>query len=199
MAEGSARDSWWGSNGFDAAYDWTESIGQWAWHDVFDDPSQVVHRIKAVLRRTEGTLSFRFLDNNDTGKRFIAANGVGMTKAATAVLLALPGIPELFTGSEVGAVYLPYQRMSPLDLTDDPHMLRPFHSQLIHLRRTIPQLTGSGFRVVEAHPADSVLVFERWTDETDPVTVAVNFTAQPVHVKSETWLGELEPWGYQIA
>jgi cyclomaltodextrinase len=199
LAEGSARESWWGTNGFDAAYDWTESIGQWAWHEVFDDPRHVVRRLRAALQRTDGTLVFRFLDNNDTGERFIAAHGVGMTKAATALLLTLPGIPELFTGSEVGAVYQPYQRTVPLDLSDDPYLLRPLHRQLIELRRTTPQLTGSGFRVVDALPSNAILVFERWSDDTDPVMVAVNFSDQDVTFESGAWSGELGPWSYQVS
>src|SRR5207237_899753 len=98
-AEASARDSYYGRHGFDAAYDWTDKLGQWAWQEAFAPGANTASALRAAITASASdTLVFRFLDNNDTGERFITRHGVGRTRVAAAMLLTLPGIPGIYTG-----------------------------------------------------------------------------------------------------
>ncbi|HSL46819.1 MAG TPA: alpha-amylase family glycosyl hydrolase, partial [Anaerolineales bacterium] len=95
LAEASARDPYNFDNGFDAAYDWTENLGQWAWGRFWSDQAdnvdtgQMLELLKGALtNEPEGyhpdALIFRFLNNNDTRTRFITAHGEPLTRVATA-------------------------------------------------------------------------------------------------------------------
>jgi len=86
LAEASARDPYNFDNGFDAAYDWTENLGNWAWAGIWGDQApevetaQMIDLLKSALtNKSEGyhpdALIFRFLNNNDTLTRFIATHG----------------------------------------------------------------------------------------------------------------------------
>ncbi len=109
LAEASARDPYNFENGFDAAYDWTENLGNWSWARFWGeqaeevDTAQTIESLKNMLLGGPETyhpdaLIFRFLNNNDTGTRFITTHGEPLTRVATALLLTLPGIPCIYTG-----------------------------------------------------------------------------------------------------
>jgi glycosidase len=59
LAEASGVDPYYFANGFDVAYDWTRSLGQWAWSSGFDFPQEAGpllrerdhERRKGLLRR----------------------------------------------------------------------------------------------------------------------------------------------------
>ncbi|NIR02698.1 MAG: alpha-amylase, partial [Gemmatimonadales bacterium] len=95
LAEASAREPWYFTNGFDAAYDWTYEPGRWSLENVFDEPNQTVPRLREALTNSgrgfdQDALVFRFLNNNDTGQRFITRHGRAMEMVAAAMLLTLP-------------------------------------------------------------------------------------------------------------
>ncbi len=177
LAEASARDPWYVENGFDAAYDWTDQLGQWAWHDAFQDGAPTAARLRAALSASApGTPVFRFLNNNDTGARFITRHGLARTKVAAALLMTLPGIPGLYTGDEVGAAYEPYGEPKPI-AWDDPQGLRSIYSRLTTLRRSEPALQGVALEWLDTASPDTVLAYRRPGPE--PVTVVLNFGAEP--------------------
>ncbi len=125
LAEASARDEYYFTQGFDAAYDWTDQLGKWAWERVFDNPKLLLYNLNTALTDNrkgyhEDALIFRFLNNNDTGGRFLTVNGLEMTRVATVLLLTLPGIPCIYTGDEIGAAFTPYGDPLPLNWEKDP-------------------------------------------------------------------------------
>lgn len=186
LAESTVRDPWYATHGFDAAYDWTERLGQWAWHDAFDDPAQTAGRLRAALAAWDGrTPVFRFLNNNDTGTRFISRHGVERARLAATLLMTLPGLPCVYAGDEVGAEYEPYGGPRAIGWTD-AHGLTAHYKHLIALRRADPALRGDDFRLVATGADDRVLAYRR-----GELLVVLNHTGAPVTAALEV-VGPME-------
>jgi glycosidase len=181
IAEASARDPYYFSHGFDVGYDWTEQLGNWAWQGVFDAPEVIGDWLdQALLNPPKGydrdALIFRFLNNNDTGTRFIDLYGEGMTRVAAAMLLTLPGVPELYTGDEIGASYLPYDALTPLAWNDERYPgLRDYYRRLIELRRTTPALHSRSWQRVSVEPSTGMYAYVRTAPGAPSVLVLLNF------------------------
>jgi glycosidase len=182
LAEAGARDPYYVENGYDVAYDWTESLGVWAWEDVWADEPTRASRLHAAITaaaadpaRPAGP-TMRFLNNNDTGERFVTRHGPELTRVATAALLTVPGIPMLFTGDEVGAEYTPYGGRDPISW-DDRHGLRPLHRRLIAIRRGERALASRLWHVLDDGAHSGLLAYVRHgVDGERPVLVALNPT-----------------------
>jgi glycosidase len=184
LAEGSARDPYYRAHGFDAAYDWTGRLGEWAWQDAFADAARTAPLLRASLaaEAAGGTPALRFLDNNDTGARFVTRYGLARTRLAAAMLLTLPGLPALYTGDEVGAEFEPYAGGPPLGWQDS-HGLRAWYARLIALRREIPALTAPGLRLLDLAPADRVLAYLRpGATPQESVLVLLNYGSAPARM-----------------
>ena len=188
LAEASARDPYYFANGFDAAYDWTEQLGAWAWELVWDSYKhrQLAYNLEAALtNRPNGydpdAVVMRFLNNNDTGDRFITRHGPAFTRVATALLLTLPGLPTLYTGDEVGAEYRPYDEGPPLTWEERMPGLRDYHKRLVHLRLSTPSLTSRDWQRLETAPLpQAVFSYLRTGGPADtPVIVVLNFSEEP--------------------
>jgi cyclomaltodextrinase / maltogenic alpha-amylase / neopullulanase len=152
LAEASALDPYYRDAGFDSAYDWTQHLGTWAWNHAFDDPATLASDLRYHLTRSSDDASiFRFLNNNDTGVRFITTHGLPLYKLATAMLLTLPGLPCLYMGDEIGMEFRPYHQCGALTWTDDDD-LRQFHQRLITLRKTHHVSSGSLTMVATNRP-----------------------------------------------
>jgi cyclomaltodextrinase len=180
IAEASARDPYYVTHGYDAAYDWTDELGQWAWEGIFDqiEPSDVVASLRSALAHTRpGQLVFRFLNNNDTGSSFVSRYGTDVTRVASAMLLTLPGIPCVYTGEEVGASFSPYEDTGPI-VWRDRYRLRDHYKRLIALRKRLPALHGQEFRLLDAAPG--VLAYVRSSEGSKPVLVVLNYGGSPV-------------------
>jgi glycosidase len=190
LAEASARDPYNFDNGFDAAYDWTEDLGRWAWGGFWGEQAEkvdarhLVPRLKnALLNEPQGyhhdALIFRFLNNNDTGTRFITTHGEPMTRVATAMLLTLPGIPCIYTGDEAGQWFRPYFDASPISFRERYRGLRDYHKKLIALRKDTPSLHSRLWQILDAQPETQVLGFVRYLeDQAEPVLVLLNFSEE---------------------
>jgi cyclomaltodextrinase / maltogenic alpha-amylase / neopullulanase len=185
LAEASAREPYYPSHGFDAAYDWTEELGQWAWKDVFTSKAGIAQRLHDAVLRTAETATrvdrvLRFLNNNDTGARFISRYGEEMTRVATAALLTLPGIPCLYDFDEVGGEFEPYAGLTPVRPTPRP-LLRDWHEKLIRLRRATPALRGRGFSPLLVDAEREVYAYVRQGSRPDELALVVlHFGALPV-------------------
>jgi glycosidase len=183
IAEASARDSYYGKNGFDAAYDWTGKLGEWAWQEAFDDAPNTARRLRSAIEASlSDSLVFRFLQNNDTGPRFRSRYGLGRTRVASAMLLTLPGIPVLYTGEEVGAAYEPYKDAHQISWSDVDG-LQSWYSRLIALRKEHPALRSRDIRMLDVAHGDQVLAYVRRTgNPSDSVLVLLNYGASPAHL-----------------
>lgn len=183
VAEASARDPFWREHGFDAAYDWTDELGHGAWEEAFDDPDGIADRLDAAVRASPSRV-LRFLENNDTGPRFVTRHGADLTRVAAAALLTLPGTPSLFTGQERGAEYEPYARREPLDAAD-PHALRPWYEGLLALRRRVPALRGDGYVRARTVAGDArVFAYARFDDARRSFALVVlRFDDRPARVR----------------
>ncbi|MBI5667431.1 MAG: alpha-amylase [Chloroflexi bacterium] len=189
LAEASARDEYYFDNGYDAAYDWTAQLGHWAWELVFEDEKLLTFNLHSALtnRRAGGfhpdALIFRFLNNNDTGPRFITKYGLDMTRVATALLLTLPGIPCVYTGDEVGEAFQPYSDPAPL-VWKDQYGLLDYHKKLIALRRGTPSLYSRHWTIVDVEPHQQVYGYLRHlADGSEPILVLLNFSSEAQDVE----------------
>jgi cyclomaltodextrinase / maltogenic alpha-amylase / neopullulanase len=192
LAEASARDPYYFDNGYDAAYDWTDALGVWAWKlawDAYKYRLLAYNLTDALTNRPEGfhsdALIFRFLNNNDTGERFITRHGEGVTRVATALLLTLPGVPCIYTGDELGEEFKPYEDPGPLSWIERVPGLRDYHKQLIALRRALPSLHSRLWMplVLEAARDQVAYAYLRYHGEyEDPVLVLLNFSPEPTEL-----------------
>lgn len=183
LAEASAKDPYYVKNGFDSAYDWSAQLGHWAWEKVFDDKERVGEKLRRAIggEKTPPEQVTRFLNNNDTGERFITRHGAPATRVAAALLHTLPGLPLVYTGDEFGAEYEPYQDPPSLDFSKDPHQLRPLYKKLAELREEVPALHSGNFTELKANSA-STCAFTRETKK-DGALVLLNFGAKKQRVQ----------------
>lgn len=179
LAEASARDGVWAGHGFDVAYDWTGELGHWAWQAAFDEPERTASRLREVLLVETDIPILRFLDNNDTGTRFAARHGPARTRTAIALLMTVPGVPLVFTGSEVGADIDIYQEGPPLDW-EDPDGLREAWTDWIALRRDHEALRRGSMTLLDT--VDPVLAYLRGEGE-DALLVALNVSDEPARLE----------------
>ena len=197
LGEASAREPS-SARAFDLAYDWTLQVGRHAWEDAFEDPSRAPDRIRAALEAAgpAGPRTLRFLDNNDTGERFVTRHGPAVTRVATAMLLTLDGVPSLYTGSDVGAEYEPYGPPEPISWRDR-HDLRPWHRRLIALRASLPALRSDERGELPGAAPRGVLAYTRGEG---PATVLVllNVGPRPATVRLDG-PGLRARWGAQAA
>ena len=135
LAEASALDPYYLEAGFDAAYDWTSELGRWAWTSAFTGRRGPAPVLRELLSTSpDPARVFRFLNNNDTGPRFLSVHGEERYKVAAAMLLTLPGIPCIYMGDEVGLEFNPYDDRSTVRWPENRE-LREFHRRLIGLRK----------------------------------------------------------------
>lgn len=179
LAEASAVEPYWFSDGFDVAYDWTKSLGQWAWSSAFEFPQEAGLLLKTAI--TNGGKGYspdakilRFLNNNDTGVRFVDQHDAPTTRVAATLQFTLPGVPAMFAGDEIGASYEPYSNLTPIPWKDK-RGLSPHYERLIELRHTVPALLSGDVDLLETN-SSSVLAYVRpATEEGEAVLVVLNF------------------------
>jgi cyclomaltodextrinase / maltogenic alpha-amylase / neopullulanase len=193
LAEASARDEFYFTEGFDAAYDWTGQLGHWAWELVWEDRNLLTFNLNAALTNLRNgfhpdALIFRFLNNNDTGARFVSKYGPEMTRVATALLLTLPGIPCIYTGDEVGAQFTPYGDPGAISW-EDRLGLYDYHKRLIALRREMPALHSRNMLILNVEPRQQVYGYARYArfpnSEVQWALVLLNFTDEAVDAAFE--------------
>jgi glycosidase len=180
LAEATAKDGYYLSHGFDAVYDWTDKLGEWSWQAAFERDGSVAQGLRRALsdfeRANDQNRVFRFLNNNDTGARFMTRHGVPMTRVAAAMLLTLPGIPLIYAGQEIGAEYEPYASPRPIDWSTDANGLHAFYARLIALRAQSPPLHSAALRLLEMRSAQVLAYLRPGKAPEDDLLVALNFS-----------------------
>jgi cyclomaltodextrinase len=145
VAESSARDPYYIRNGFDFAYDWTRELGEWSWKLAFSSSKNFAHNLDQAIHATaDPNTVVRYINNNDTGKRFITRFGPRVTKVAAVLQHTVPGVTVLFTGDEMGLEYEPYNENPPLKWKDK-FGIRPLYKKLAQLREALPALQRGNF------------------------------------------------------
>ncbi len=194
LAEASARDPYYYDNGFEVAYDWTDELGHWSMENVFEDEEKLIERLDAALTNEgrgfhKDAIIFRFLNNNDTEKRFITRYGLDMTRVAAAMLLTLPGLPCIYTGQEVGAEYEPYETPEPISWEDN-YNLRDYYKKLIRIRQSLPSLSAStAWERIIINPEEKIYAYLRPGQEGEEAALIIlNFSDQ--QCKAELTLPE---------
>jgi cyclomaltodextrinase / maltogenic alpha-amylase / neopullulanase len=196
VAEASAREPYWVASGFDAAYDWTGQLGHWAWEQVFDDTARIGPALDAALASTATPMDrvLRFLDNNDTGARFVTEHGVPFTRVAAVLVHTLPGLAVIYTGEEIGAEYEPYED-PPVLAWSDPHGLLPHYRRLAELRETLPALRDGAYRRVRVVGNGAAFAFVRDAGAAGQALVVLNFgPAARLRLEAPEALRETPGW-----
>jgi len=169
LAEASGLDPYYRTHGFDAAYDWTRKLGEWAWESAYTDHATPpdLRALRAALTQAMAAhpansrfMILHFLDNNDTGERFVIRHGIDQTRSAAALLFTLPGLPLIFAGEEVGAAFEPYRGGPPI-VWRDAYGLEPFYAGLVKLRHAVPALHSGSMTLLSSEHEDTVLAYER--------------------------------------
>lgn len=173
LAEATAREAYYFENGYDAAYDWTASVGKWAWEIAWDSRTLLVYNLNNALTNNNAGFApnarvFHFLNNNDTGTRFITEYGEEMTRVATAMLLTVPGIPCIYTGDEIGAWFRPYYDELPLVWDENKYPgLLDYHKKLVALRKARPELHAPAWEPVLAEANNPLYGYLRFVEAAD--------------------------------
>ena len=190
IAEASAREPYHVAHGFDAAYDWTYNLGQWAWHEAFTPEGELdLAELRDALTNGDrgypaDSLILRFINNNDTGERFITRFGAGRARVAATLLMTLPGIPLVYNGDEIGAAFQPYDEGPPLQWRNNE--LTEHYRKLIDLRKRVPTLTSRNIRLIATTERDRVLAFLRpGADASRDVLVLLNFSDSEARVRPQ--------------
>ncbi|HET9445406.1 MAG TPA: alpha-amylase family glycosyl hydrolase [Steroidobacteraceae bacterium] len=190
LAEASAREPYNFANGFDAAYDWTSRLGEWSWRAAFPQTGRLqLDELRAALAYegaspVRDALILRFLNNNDTGSRFITRFGLPLTKVAATLLFTLPGIPLIYNGDEAGAAFEPYDEGPPI-VWNDGGELALHYRELTALRRNKAALRSSMLQLLRTDADEKVLAYLRpAASGADDVLVLLNFSAEPLSVRA---------------
>ncbi len=190
------------AEGYDAAYDWrsdTNWISKWSWQTdyallnsftVFNyaDENERAEKLKNALFNVDTEhLRLRFIENNDL-PRFINDHGLARTKMAAALMFALPGIPMIYNGQEIGCTNKIYSTKPIFKSTQsiqslDKESLFTFYQQLIETRNQYKSLRSFNMRSLIIGAAGSVLALYKWKDD-EQFIVIINMSAsmQPVTI-----------------
>ena len=119
----------------------------------------------------------RFLNNNDTGIRFVDQYGARMQKVAAAMQFTVPGIPALFAGDEIGASYQPYSVLEKL-AWKDRYGLLPLYKRLIRLKHNMDALNSNDMEVLSTDLGSGLAYVRPAVGSSGPVLVLLNYGAK---------------------
>jgi len=179
------------TKGFDVAYDWTSDtmwVSHWSWQHKytphtdslifnFPQPGKRGKMLRKALFNNGDSMHPRlyFIENNDV-PRFITSLHLARTKMAATLLFALPGIPLIYNGQEIGVTTMP-SKTNPTFEADksiqsaDKDSLFPFYQQLTAIRAAHACLRNGTMEKIKLSPAASIVAFHRGDEQEDIVTI----------------------------
>lgn len=119
-----------------------------------------------------------FIENHDKPRAINFYGGPEETKLAAVLTATLPGIPLLYTGTEIGCDAnrdKTFFKKSTVDFTKDLHGMRAFWASLLALRKSHPALQKGTIRFLKTTQNEHVLAYERTFDD-DTVIIMLNFS-----------------------
>lgn len=145
-----------------------------------------------------------FTENHDKERAMNEYGSPERARAGAALVCTLPGLPLLYTGTEVGASSRrddEFFTRTPVDLSRDPAGMRSLWRSLLHQRAAHPALQHGETRVLQAGPEESVFAFER-VGEDERVVVVFNLGTETVTVSAPEEPAidglELKPWSWKV-
>lgn len=186
--------------GYDAAYDWRADsnwISSWSWatdysppknptvFNYYDEDKRSVLLNKSLFNNGDTMhLRLRFLENNDQ-QRFITAHGKQRTKMAAAILFAMPGLPLIYNGQEIGFERKPYSNKAIFKSNQtiqslDTNNLFPWYQQLNKLRIEHAALRSNNIQSLPAEPA-TIFAVHRWQQQENIIVVS-NLTNDEINI-----------------
>ena len=194
------------AQGYDAAYDWTSDtnwISSWSWATEYnpqknptifnysDEKKRSALLDKSFFHNGDTThLRLRFLENNDQ-PRFITTHGLDRTKMAAALMFALPGLPMIYNGQEIGFERKPYSDKGIFKTNRsiqslDSNNLFLWYQQLIALRLKHNALRSNYIHSLDVTPV-TMYALHRW-QKNENIIVLMNLinkdSAAEVNIRS---------------
>ena len=171
--------------GYDAAYDWRADsawISSWSWatdysatknptlFNYYDDKKRSTLLNNSLFKNGDTThIRLRFLENNDQ-QRFIIAHGKERTKMASALMFALPGLPMIYNGQEIGFERKPYSdkaifKPNQTIQSQDSNNLFPWYKKLNKLRIEYDALRSNYMQSLHVQPITMYALHRRQNDQ----------------------------------
>ena len=189
---------------FDLSYAWLQER---AWRETLAGQKTVadLRHLLTVgsLNLPRGAVQVLYVENHDHERAMNWYGGPAQAKLGAVLCTTLPGVPLLYTGTEVGA-------SEPRDIFEkipvifdrDEHGMRAHWTSLLGMRARHEALRTGSFALVDATPAEAILAYER-ASETQRILVVMNMTgeAKTLTVASDlmpTDALELGPWQWSI-
>ncbi|MCC5875611.1 MAG: alpha-glucosidase C-terminal domain-containing protein [Candidatus Sumerlaeia bacterium] len=140
----------------------------------------------AVLRQERmlprGAATILFVENHDEERAINTYGGPSGAKLAAVLVTTLPGVPLLYTGTEVGSSEPRdiFEKI-PVKFEEDIHGMRPHWTGLLALRAMHKPLQIGSIRFLDVEPARSALAYER-AAHGKRVLVVLNFATEESEV-----------------
>ena len=149
-----------------------------------------------------GALLMRYTENHDID-RAAAAFPAPADRTAAALVFALPGVPLVFAGQEVGIAHRPdLFEKDVVPWSEGNSDTRAFYKNQVQVRREHAALRRGSLVICTTDQPERILAFMRKTEE-ETLLAVFNFSAERTDVTIEDAEAPasltLEPWGFVVA
>lgn len=128
-----------------------------------------------------------FVENHDKERAINEFGGPEAAKLAAMLSVLLPGVPLVYTGTEVGASpdrNRTFFQKVPVDFAKDPHGMRAYWKSLLTMRNAHPCLQFGALELIECTPEGNAFAFTREYED-DKILVIANLTPNPLQISMD--------------